>query len=266
MWTTLAVAATLGLAPAEAGDLALNNVRVTHGLLGPVREGTEVLPGDSIYICFDVEGLRVSDSGKVQYGIALKATDPDGKTVFEKEPAKQEVTASLGGGRVPAFSRVSVGLDQPPGTYTLQVTVTDRANADKSASLTRTFKVLEKKFGLVQLSTTADAEGLLPVPTPGAGQGLWLHYGVVGFTRDKTTRKPKVEVSVRVLDADGKPTLAQPVVGTANDVPEMIVVIPMQLSLLLNRPGKFKVELTAKDMVAGEQAKLTFDLNVFEAK
>ena len=35
MWTTIALLAALGLAPGEAGQLELTNVRLTHGMLGP---------------------------------------------------------------------------------------------------------------------------------------------------------------------------------------------------------------------------------------
>ena len=55
-----------------------------------------------------------------------------------RQPARdQETIAALGGGHLPAFAQVDVGLDQSPGDYKVKVTVTDRAT-DKSASLTRT--------------------------------------------------------------------------------------------------------------------------------
>ena len=37
MWTTLALAAALGAAPAQAGELTLSRVRSTHGVMGPTR-------------------------------------------------------------------------------------------------------------------------------------------------------------------------------------------------------------------------------------
>jgi hypothetical protein len=259
IWTTLAVAATLGAAP---GDLTLGNVRLTHGVLGPARSGARVLPGDSLYVCFDIQGITVDESGKVQYSTGIEVTDPRGKTIFKQDPRNLEAVASLGGDRVPAFATVNVGRDQPPGKYTLKVTVADRAGGGKAA-LTKEVEVLPKDFGLVQLTTTSDAEGLLPVPAPGAGQGLWLHFGVAGFTRDKATGQPKVNVSLRVLDAGGTPTVARPAAGTINkDVPAEAFILPVQLTLLLNRPGQFTVEVTATDLVAGKQDTLTFPLVV----
>jgi hypothetical protein len=265
IWSTLAVAVTLGTAP---DALTLGNVRLTHGVLGPVRSGDkpQVLPGDSLYVCFDINGIQVDDSGKVQYSTGLEVTGPGGKTILKQDPRNLETTASLGGNRVPGFATINVGSAQPPGEYTLKVTVADRAGGS-SATLTKQFEVLPKGFGLVQLAATADAEGLLPVPAPGAGQGLWLHFGAVGFARDKSTKQPKVNISLRVLGADDTPTLANPVAGSiTKDVPADAFVLPIRLTLLLNRPGKFTVEIKATDVVAGNETTLTFPLTVVEIK
>ncbi len=263
IWTTLAVAATLGAAP---GELTLSNVRLTHGVLGPVRTSTKVLPGDRVFVSFDIQGIQVDDSGKVQYSTALEVTNASGKSMYKQDPRNLETTASLGGDRVPGFALLEVGSSQPPGQYTLKVTVADRAGGGK-ATLTRQLEVLVKDFGIVQVATTADADGLLPVPAPGAGGGLWLHFGAAGFTRDKSTKQPKVTVSVRVLGPDGSPTLANSPTNSINkDVPADAFVLPIRLSLLLNRPGKFTVEVKATDAVAGKEDTLTFPLTVVEIK
>jgi hypothetical protein len=263
MWPTLVLAAAVGATP---GELTLGNARLTHGVLGPVRSAARVLPGDSLYVCFDIQGIKVDDAGKVQYSTGIEVLDAAGKSILKQDPRDLEAVASLGGDRVPAFATVNVGLAQPPGKYTLKVTVTDRAGGGK-ATLPREFEVLPKDFGLVQLATTSDAEGLLPVPAPGTGQGLWLHFGAVGFTRDKSSKQPKVKISLRVLDADDNPTLAQPAAATiSTDVPADAAVLPLRMTLLLNRPGKFKVAVTAQDLISGKQDTLTFPLTVVETK
>jgi hypothetical protein len=253
--------AAVGTAPA-APELTLSNVRFTRGVLGPTRDGSRVLPGDSLFVCFDVEGVTLADDGKVVYSTAMEVTDASGRTVFKQDPRDQQAVCSLGGNRLPAFVRLHVGPDQPPGQYTLQATVTDRTSSSKG-TLKRTFEVLPAGFGIVQLSTTADHGGMLPMPVPAAGQGLWLHFGVVGFGRDDAGHQPNVGIALRVLDEDGKPTLAQPASGAVGKgVPEKDVVLPMQLALLLNRPGKFTVELTATDRVSGKKDTVTFPLTV----
>jgi hypothetical protein len=253
--------AAVGTAPAAEG-LTLSNVRLTRGLLGPVRDGSRVLPGDNLFVCFDVEGVTLAEDGKVLYSTAVEVTDPRGKTIFKQDPRDLQTIGSLGGNRIPAFVRLHIGPDHSPGQYTVSTTVTDRASGSK-AVLKRNFEVLPREFGIVQLSTTGDHEGLIPLPAPAVGQGLWLHFGVVEFRRDEASHQPNVAIALRVLDQDGKPTLVQPSSGAiSKDVPEKDLVIPVQQMLLLNRPGKFTVELTATDRVSGKKDTLTFPLTV----
>ncbi len=262
IWSTLVLAAALSTAPAAEGELTLSNVRLTRGVLGPVREGSKLLPGDTLFVCFDVEGVTVADDGKVQYSTALEVVNPRGRTLLKQDPRNLEATCSLGGHRVPAYASIDVGLEVPAGEYTLKVTVTDRASG-KKGTLSRTSEVLPRGFGLVRLTATADSEGLLPVPTPGVGQGLWLHFGIVGFERDNSTKQPNIEVTLRVLGEDSQPTLAKPPTGTVDaKVPEATSMVPMQLTLMLNRPGKFTVELKATDKVSGKTDTITFPLTV----
>jgi hypothetical protein len=263
IWSTLVLAAAVGAAPAAEGELTLSNVRLTRGVLGPVRAEAKVLPGDNFFVCFDVEGVTVAEDGKVQYSTAIEVADPSGRIIFKQDPRDLEATCSLGGDRVPAYVSLDVGTQQQPGEYTLKVTVADRASG-KKASLSRTVELLKPAFGLVRLTTTSDPDGLLPVSAPGVGEGLWLHFGAVGFERDGTAKQPNVTVTLRVLDEDGKPTLAKPMTGTVDkNVPEAVALLPMRMSLLLNRPGKFTVELTANDNVSRKTDKLTFPLTVY---
>ena len=106
MWTALAVAA-LGLAPEQAGQLTLDNVRYTRGVLGPARGNSKVLPGESLYLCFDVEGVTADESGKARYSIGLEVSNADGKVIFKQDPREQQVTLSLGAGRIPAFANIN---------------------------------------------------------------------------------------------------------------------------------------------------------------
>jgi hypothetical protein len=263
MWA-MAAAAALSLAPADAGELTVSNVRVTHGLIGPTRADDKVLPGDAVFLCFDVAGVTCDNEGKVHYSTSLEFQDGKGKTLVKKDPAKHDVVVSLGGDRVPAFARIDVGTETPEGEYVVKVVVADQASG-KSQTISRTFTVLPKDFGLVRLTTTSDSEGLLPVSVPGSGEGLWVNFGVVGFGRG-AGKQPDVSFGMRVLDADGKPVHAKPLAAQVNkDVPADAALIPMQFMLSLNRPGKFTLELTATDAVSKKTAKLSVPLTIQEA-
>jgi hypothetical protein len=262
MGTAFVLLAVLSLPAAEASDLRLTNVRPTHCVLGPARTADKVLPGDSYVVSFDIEGIATDDAGKARYSVGVDVSDADGKTLFKQEPREQDAQTSLGGGRLPAYAQINVGLEAKPGPYNLKVTVTDLATR-KSATLTRAAEVLPKSFGLVRLTTSSDPDGRYPLSVPGSGDWLFLHVGVVGFARNGSGKQPDVAVAMRILDEDGKPTTARPVtVKVDKDVPETVAALPVRLLLSLNRPGKFTVELTASDRLTDKTSTLSFPLAV----
>jgi hypothetical protein len=258
MWTSLvAVVAAMGLPAAEAGSLALTNVRPTHGILGPTRARDKVLPGDSYVLCFDVEGITIGADGKVAYSIGTEVRNAAGRVVYQQEPKPVEAPTSLGGARVPAHVRIDVGLDTPPGTFTLKVTVTDRT-ANASKSITREVEVLAKEFGIVRLAISNDPEGQLPAAAFGVGQAAWLQLGAVGFTHGSA-----VTFSLRFLDESGKPTQAKPMeMAAPKDLPASAALAPVQFLLALNRPGRFTAEITATDAATRKTATLSVPLIV----
>jgi hypothetical protein len=262
MHATFTLALVSSLALAQAGDLSLTNVRATYGLLGPARAKVDVLPGDTLWLEFDIEGITVADDGKVKYSMSLEATDAKGKVIYRQNPTDQESLATLGGKSVPAQTHLDVGLDQPPGEYTLTVTVTDRASK-QTKSLTQKLQVLPADFGIVQLKTTSDPEATVPAGLAGTGQSIWVNFAVARFERDKAKQQPNVHFELRVLDEGGKPTLAKPESGVIDrDVPAGDKLLGGQFPIALNRPGKFMVELKAVDKIAGKTATLSFPLTV----
>jgi hypothetical protein len=266
MWTTIVLAAALAAAPDEKDKLTFSHVRDTYGLMGPTRPAAKFLPGGELFFCFDVEGVTIDDDGKVHYSIAVEVADPKGKLLFKQEPRDLEAPAALGGDRIPAYAHLDIGLQSPPGEYAVKVTVVDLPTK-RTQELKRTVEVLPKDFGLVRLKTTSDQEGQLPVAVPGAGEGLWIQFGAVGFGRGGDGKQPDLTFEMRILDENGKPTRAKPFTFQVNkDVPADAALVPAQFFLSLNRSGKFTVELTADDKVGGKKAQLTFPLHVADAK
>ena len=66
--STLVVLAALSLAPDQQGGLALTNVRGTHGLLGLARTEKKVLPGDSVFVCFDIQRFSAGTDIHSRFG------------------------------------------------------------------------------------------------------------------------------------------------------------------------------------------------------
>jgi hypothetical protein len=265
IWTTVLLAAALA-APDDKDKLTISHVRDTLGLMGPTRTAGKILPGGEFYLCFDVEGVTIDDDGKVHYSVATEVSDSTGKVLFKIDPRDQDAPASLGGDRIPVFAHLDVGLQSPPGEYTVKVTVVDLPTK-RSQELKCTVEVQPKDFGLVRIKTTSDQEGQLPVAVPGAGEGLWLTFGAVGFGRGGDVKQPDLTFEMRVLDEAGKPTSTKPLTFQVNkDVPPDAALVPGQFFLSLNRSGKFTIELTATDKVSGKKNQQTFPLTIQDPK
>jgi hypothetical protein len=260
MWTTIALLTVLGAAPGDSG-LSLTHVRSTHGLLGPQRRDETLAPGENFFLSFDINGIRVDPEGKVRYSMAIELSDASGKVMFRQQAKEQEARASLGGDSVPAYAHLSVGLDTPPGEYRMKVVVKDLATGQEQ-SLNRNVKVLPKDFALVRTTVALDPNAEFTAAVFARGQGVWVHTSAVGFARG-AGNNPDVVFEMRVLDASGKPTLANPVTGTPpKGLPANLSGLPMGFPLTLNRPGKFTVELQATDRISGKKATMSFPIVV----
>jgi hypothetical protein len=266
MLMTLPLMAALCVAPGQAGGLALTDARVTYGVLGPTRDNTKFLPGDSLFLTFTIDGITADADGKVRYKIGTEVSDAAGKVVFRQAPQDRDAINTLGGNQLPAFAQVAVGQQQPAGAYSLKVTVTDLAN-QKSAALEQKFEVLRPDFGLARLSASGDPEGQVPTGLLCTGQSLWIHGAVVGFQRGGAAKQPNVTLELSVRDATGKATLAKPLGGTINkDVPPKDTALPFQFLVSLNRPGQFTVQIKATDALAGKTVTQSFPMTVHSVK
>jgi hypothetical protein len=241
--------------------LRLTNQRLTHGLWGAERASNKYVPGGVCYLSFDIENIAIAPDGKVRYRMELTVTNDKGERLFKQKPQDEEVIASLGGKSLPAFAYLDVGGKAPPGTYTLTVTVTDRAS-NASASLNQKVELLPTTFALVRPQVTL--AGNVPTsPIAGLGQDMFLDFQVVGFARNKETGQPDVHLEMRILDETNKPTLEKPFVGDIKqDVPRDVDSLPIHYLLKLNRTGKFLCQIKGEDRIAGKTTELSFPLVV----
>ena len=281
MWTTLALLSALNGTPAQAGQLELKNVRYTYGILGQERKETPYLPGDVVVVAFDIVGLKVGPDGQVHYSMSTELTgkekDPGTgkpKILFRKDPQNLVTVNTLGGTRLPSIAYTEIGTKTDAGEYTMTVVVTDVA-AKASVKLERKFEVKPTQFGIVRPGFTyidmnergAGGTQIAP-PVAVPGQSLQLNFAVVGFTLDKTEKMlPKVSVKMEILDESGKPVLEKPFTGVAVNLEKEfkdLGVCPFQFPMQINRSGKFKIMLTAKDEHTGKSATQTLDLKVIE--
>jgi hypothetical protein len=266
MRTTMTLAIVLCLAAGRAGDLTLANVRTTYGVLGPTRPDNKILPGDALAISFDIDGVKPTAGNKALYKIGMEVTDSSGKLLFRQEPRDQEAPWPAASKILAACATLQVGTGQPPGEYTVKVTVADR-NSGATGDFSRTYTLLPRGFGIVRVSTTGDAEGRSPLPVLQTGKSAWINFSTVGQARKEEHGQPDVAVAMQVRDQEGRPLLTNAPSGEVKKgVPDSAAALPFQFELELNRPGTFTVELTATDKIGGGNASVAFPVTVVKAK
>ena len=273
MLTSVALFAALTMTPGQGAGITLSNPRITYGELGANRPDNKLLPGDIFFLSFDIDGIKVSDAGRVKYSMAMEVTDAAGKSVFSQPAVERDDFMPLGGTKLPARAFVFIGPQQPTGTYNCKVTVTDQSNkeAPVSKSIDQKFEVLTKGFGIVQLYAAADQDGKIPAPLVGvAGQALFVHFAVTEFGRDPGSKQPNMTIEMVVYDKDRQPTLAKPTVKQVPDeadgkVDEKATGVPMRFLVPLNREGGFLIQLKATDNVTKKTSLVYLPLRVFPA-
>jgi hypothetical protein len=260
MFSALTIAAALSFAPGQ-NALQLTNVRMTVGELGPTRKETKFLPGDVLFIGYDIDGLAIEPDGTAKYTMSMEVTDAASKLIFKQDPRELIDFIPLRGNKLPARAFITVGLDQPPGKYSCKITVTDPKSKGTN-SLTVPFEVLKAEFGIVAVYTSYDEEGKRTAPTIGVvGQTIFIQFSVATFARDAKSKQPNVEFLFEVLDEKGTPTLGQPKkLIQDSGVEEKHGAFGMRFPLFLSRPGKFTVRLSAVDKVSGKKS--SYDIPV----
>lgn len=256
--------ALLAALPGAAQALELKNVRATCGPFGVPRTGTKFLPGDALFLHFDIVGIKVDpDSGLANYLVGMEIVDGAGKSIFKQKETPAQVVAALGGTTLPGFATFYMGTDTKPGKFSAKITITDRASKSKEVATTSfDFEMQQLAFGIVQPAVPAVAL---------ASQEIPLHFGVVGMARDDK-KVPNVEIITRILDEKGKPTLAKPLnkFAVPKDLPpdikvkDLDVIVTPPVLAYLNRSGRFTIEVEAIDHIAKKSAKMQFSVRVLE--
>lgn len=247
------------------GGVKLANVRLTIGELGGPRPGAKLLPGDVLFIGYDITGLAIEPDGTAKYSMAMEVKKASGESIFKQDPRDLADFVPLRGNVIPARAFITVGLDQPEGSYTCAITVTDPKTKSKD-SLTVKFEVLKRDFGIVAVYTSHDERGAFSAPTTGvAGQTVFVQFSVATFQRDPKTKQPNVEFEFQVLDEKGAATLAKPRTHVQDSgVDEKEGAFAMRFPVFLSRPGKFTVKVTATDKVANKKAAYELPLTVLQ--
>lgn len=249
------------LTTAARAELRLEDVRPAYGPLGPNREDKELVihPGEEFYLRYNVVGAKPDGRGAIDLEIETRILDADGKEIIRNSNPVRGVIA-LGGDKLPASARATLGQMITEGKYQINVTVTDRPS-NQTASFSKEVTVKKTdKLALINRRFFYDAEGRVPAPVGGVvGQPLHFRMQLVGF--DRSQSKIRTRMEMQVLDAEGKEQMPKPItVRLASDEPKQVEradALTFRGSLSLNRPGTFKLRYRFVDEVGNQE--LTFE-------
>jgi hypothetical protein len=254
----------LSVGVAQENGLAISNPRPTYGYLGAARpKGKGILPGDTAHFTFEIKNLKLNGDNKAAYSIAIEIRDASGKIFYEQKPYNAVAQNFFGGNSLPCSAHIEVPLDAKPGPVTWKLTVTDRTTK-KSVTEEGKGMILPAEFGIVQVGLFADVEARTPMPAVGViGNTSFLQFSIVGAARDKETKQPNVDISMRILDENGKETMAKPLTGSINKgIDANDRFLTMQLGLTLNRVGRFTIEVNATDRATGKTSRVSYGIRV----
>jgi hypothetical protein len=237
----LAALVVLSIVPGLAPALEIKNIRPCYGQFGSLRTTTKFVQGDLLYMTYDIDNLALdAKTGKASYDTRMEIIDDKQAVKFERKYSN-DVVPELGGARMPGELVASFGTAFPPGKYTVKLTVTDKL-AKQSKAFLYSIEVVPLTLGFIHVE--APAVGL----TNQTYRTLW---GLVGFVPDPKTKKPNVEITIRILDQNGKPVARETKIVLPADLPmglgDAPEVIPISLPIYLNRTGQFEIDIVAVD-------------------
>lgn len=254
----LVIVALAAAPPPQAASLQLTNIRATYGFVGPTRPNLDYLPGDTMWLTFDIAGLAEKAS-KVHFETLVVINDAQGKEVVKKN-VENKIDNVLGAKRLPHAVVLPFGLPDPPGQYTLEVTITDLVGKG-NASFKRNFQLLKPEFGLIQFQLTLDVGANVRVPSIAVvGQTFYAHMTAVGFALNPADGG-SVTVEMALQDADGKQlSVKKGEFKKLDGTP-----LPLWFELPMTRAGQYRIIVKATDHVGKKTAALTIPFTVIDA-
>ncbi len=253
----------LGIFVNASSAVDIKNIRPSYGPFGATRTEAKFLPGDLIFMAYELEGLAVDPkSGKTNYETTLEFLDAAGKVLF-KRPNINELVPVLGGGRMPGDLQFILGAQQAPGKYAIKLTVNDKIAKDAKA-FKYDIEVLPQSFGFV--GVTVPAIGF-------PGQYHVAGFGIVNLALDAKSL-PSAEIKISLFDDKGKAVTTPTKIEFPRDLPtdelgnpidlKKSNFVPFQHPVYLNRPGRFTIEIQAHDKFGNKMKELRYPVTVID--
>jgi hypothetical protein len=257
---------------AHAANLAIANWKLQDYEDGSLVSKNQVFEaGQTVHLSFQISGFKnVEDHIHLSYEIGT--TDPSNRPLT---PVKTgEIDTDLAPEDKRWLPKVRYQVQIPPlpepGTYKIQVRVTDQVAGGATAVASADFAVGGKSVEAGSqlairnfrfLRAENDVNSLPVSPTVKPGDMLWARFDIAGFRHGEKNRLD-VSYGVAMRDQRGKVLFAEPTAAGDKDesfYPKMVV--PGVISVHLERtikPGDYEIVITATDAIGGQKTEATF--------
>ncbi|HSW50981.1 MAG TPA: hypothetical protein VLH09_12435 [Bryobacteraceae bacterium] len=234
---------------------------------GPaVPSGNRFIPGETVFVSFQVRGYSVSPDSKVLLTYRIEATDSGGVPLVEPDSGRIETEIAPQDKEWLPKVRYSALIPPHalPGKYRVAALVRDGRSAT-DAKVEVWFSVQAREvdtsgpFAVRNVRFFRSEEDQRPMATPAyrAGEAFWARFDITGF---KLGDKNRVEVlyGVSIVSPAGKVLFSEPEAALEEDTsfyPRRHV--PGVFSLTVQpktTPGEYTLAVTARDLVGDQTA------------
>jgi hypothetical protein len=264
------------LAPLSAAPSPLS---ILKPVISDMEDGPAVpssftfVPGQFIFLSYEVAGFKVSDEQKIHLSHKMDALDPKGVRLMETDANVLDATLAEEDKNWKPKMRQQILIPPlaPSGIYKIAIQVTDDLNKTATASQELKFEVRGRDVEPAGELTVRNfhfyrgEEDREPLGTAAykPGDTLWARFDIVGY-RFGEHNSVDVDYGIAVLAPSGKVLFAQEKAAEEKSYsfyPKPYVPGSMNLNLQSNiRPGQYAIALTVRDHAGNQtcEAKGTF--------
>ncbi len=257
-----ALASSAAWAQAPAKPPVIANATIRQYEDGPsVPAGHQFIPGETVFLSFEVQGYSVSSEGKVLLTYRIETLDSDGVPLVEPETGRIETEISdLDKDWLPKV-RYSCLIPPHalPGKFRIIALVRDGRTA-LDAKTEATFTVQGRAVDTsgpfsvrnVRFLRSEDDRTPLTAAAYRPGDALWARFDITGF---KSGEKNHIDVvyGISIVSPSGKVLYSEPEAASEEDAPFYPRrYVPGVVSLTVQpktTPGEYALIVTARDEV-----------------
>ena len=223
------------------------------------------VPGQFIFLSYEVTGFKVSDEQKIHLSYKMDALDPKGVHLMETDANVLDTTLAEEDKNWKPKMREQILIPPlaPSGMYKIAIQVTDDLNKTATASQELKFEVRGRdvepssELAVRNFHFYRGEEDREPLATAAykPGDTLWARFDIVGY-RFGEHNSVDVDYGIAVLAPSGKVLFAQENAAEEKSYsfyPKPYVPGSMNLNLQSSiRPGQYAIAITVRDH-AGNQ-------------